>query len=267
MIMFTKRFPIYPIIPTVYENALSYLEELIKLNQKINELVQTLDDNNEELFNELQVFVLERLSEMRTENQTAFASLNGAIEQVQTLTEQEIKKLEANIVQMYQVIYKSRDDLEIKFKLLESEIWRYVKGLDYAANIYVTNPVTGRKDTLQNTLNQMYNKLNSGGLTAFEYDQLALTAEEYDSCHLEAFTYDTRARWTFFQRMYLSMFSPLNGKYQSMKEVILELAGLHKDDPITAAEYDALDLTASAYDGKLLSAFLYDFRAKLYLTS
>lgn len=52
--------------------------------------------------------------------------------------------------------------------------------------------------------------------------------------------------------------SPVTGNVVTVQAAINELASFHQNG-ITAGDYDALDLTAQAFDDKNLTAFLYDF--------
>lgn len=63
------------------------------------------------------------------------------------------------------------------------------------------------------------------------------------------------------------MISPFTGKYTLISDVINQLANFHKENPITAQEYDDLELTAQNYDEKLITAYNYDFTAKSILMS
>lgn len=59
----------------------------------------------------------------------------------------------------------------------------------------------------------------------------------------------------------LYMYSPFTGKYVSVETVIYELAAFHITGGIHAGDYDALNLTAQAYDNYGMSAYTYDSNA------
>ena len=52
--------------------------------------------------------------------------------------------------------------------------------------------------------------------------------------------------------------SPITGNMVTVQAAVNELASFHQNG-ITAGDYDALDLTAQAFDDKNLTAFQYDF--------
>lgn len=59
----------------------------------------------------------------------------------------------------------------------------------------------------------------------------------------------------------------LIGKYENIKNVINDLANLHKQNPITAREFDDIELTSEQFDNKELSAYNFDFNAKTLLSA
>ena len=62
---------------------------------------------------------------------------------------------------------------------------------------------------------------------------------------------------------YTMMLNPINGEYQDVRIVIDDIFNTFlTTDSLTAAEYDALDLSADTYDLKELTAYDYDFNGK-----
>ena len=62
----------------------------------------------------------------------------------------------------------------------------------------------------------------------------------------------------------INVIDPTTGLTSPIQTVINNIAGA-SGDPLTATEYDALELTATSYDGYELSAFDYDFNGKALL--
>lgn len=61
----------------------------------------------------------------------------------------------------------------------------------------------------------------------------------------------------------LNMENPVTGDWQTIPEVIDYIVEtFHRENALTAAEYDGYDLTANAYDSQLITAFAYDFDGK-----
>lgn len=58
----------------------------------------------------------------------------------------------------------------------------------------------------------------------------------------------------------LEMENPVTGEMETIPEVIDYIVEtFHRDNALTAGEYDGYDLTANAYDSQLITAFAYDF--------
>lgn len=61
----------------------------------------------------------------------------------------------------------------------------------------------------------------------------------------------------------MNMINPVTGQWQTIPEVIDYIVEtFHRENALTAAEYDGYELTANAYDSQLISAYAYDFDGK-----
>lgn len=61
----------------------------------------------------------------------------------------------------------------------------------------------------------------------------------------------------------MNMVNPVTGVWQTIPEVIDYIVEtFHRENALTAAEYDGYELTANAYDSQLISAYAYDFDGK-----
>ena len=116
-------------------------------------------------------------------------------------------------------------------------------------------------------LNDIYGKLRYFGITAEQYDSLQLTADDYNALMISASDYDLYAKMILYKSPWFYMYSPFTGKYEFYQDVIYQMADLLKPNPITAAEYDALNITATKYDKKQITAAKYDDNAKTILNT
>lgn len=65
---------------------------------------------------------------------------------------------------------------------------------------------------------------------------------------------------------YTMMINPITGEFEDVRDVVDDIVYyFHTGDSLTASEYDTLDLTATYYDGKQISAYDYDFNGKTLL--
>lgn len=63
------------------------------------------------------------------------------------------------------------------------------------------------------------------------------------------------------------VYNPATGERQDLQTVINSLFDSGREDALTADEYDALELTATYYDGQNISAYDYDTAGKTLLAS
>ena len=133
--------------------------------------------------------------------------------------------------------------------------------------VLVVSPYTGQLVTIQQAINELWNNLRVYALTADEYDSQQWTAEEYDNFKLTAFEYDYFAKEYIYEDPRFYMFSPWTGKRVFYQDVIMKLVELHRTNAITAQAYDNLNLTATSYGGKAITAYNYDWNGKTLLTA
>lgn len=220
------------------------------INNKNKDIYKYIDDND----NELKVLITKNLTNAKLYTDSEIAKLNSQL-----------------IIYIDNKIQNIKDYIDNQDTILrlyiDEQIEKIQKEIDEIATkgIKVYNPVTGKYDYLQSTVDDLYSYLRYYGLTALEYDSLGLTAEEYDNKNLTARTYDLYARYYLGYDPRFYMISPFTGEYTLITDVIIQLANLHKQNPITATEYDSLSLTAQNYDDKDITAYNYDFTGKSIL--
>ena len=78
---------------------------------------------------------------------------------------------------------------------------------------------------------------------------------------LTAREYDFKARIRLMRRLYVSMYNPFTGLWDTIANVVSKLTDLHRAC-YTALEYDNLNYTADEYDNFVLTAYDYDFNSK-----
>lgn len=90
-----------------------------------------------------------------------------------------------------------------------------------------------------------------------------ITAQYFKDSNISAMTY-----WMYGSTelgVHNMMFSPVSGRYTTVKMAVYELADFLKVgefSKLTASEFDALNLTAKNYDDKNVKAQSYDWHGK-----
>ena len=256
-------------------------EEAMRRLQAVENEIYTFEQQITDAFNRLEQQITAdvelALTEIRTEvsdairqmQQEVIRQLADFVEQFQRLK----SEVQAEINRLLALVNRAIADLQNQLEANNEFIFEYVENRleefkelipDYE-NIYVYNPYRGEVTHLQQAINDLYSVASIWGLTAAQYDSLGLTADEYDNLGLSAIEYDTLGYKLLFKDPDLYMFNPFTGNIDSLKSVIMSLVGLHRDDALTAEEYDLLELDADSYDAYEITAYDYDFSAKTIL--
>lgn len=235
--------------------------ELLRRVTALENNINTFESEIERRFNALAIQLSE---DIYRQLQMALAEINSQLGAVY----QRISNLESALI-------RQRLDLEGRIKATEDyctlytddKIQELINSLPEVLTVEVFNPVRGEVTTIQEAINDLYDLGRSEAITALEYDTLGLTATEYDNLELTAIQYDQYARYYldlngFIINPFHYMTSPFTGELVRLEVVINELASLHKDDTLTADEYDTLSLDADYYDALDISAYDYDWHSK-----
>lgn len=254
-----------------YEELVEYMNqhkieyaELVTRVEKLENEIDTFESEIDLRFTNLQTQLYtdvdNKITSVIAEVRTAIAGIDLALENIRNEFRQ-FKAETTNLVLKYYYLGKDYTDFKIQ---------ELINSLPELTTVYVFNPIKGHITTLQVAINDLYDLGRPYGITAKEYDELLLTASEYDALEITALEYDLYATKILeeaglIKNKWHYMYDPFTGDYVPLQIVINELADLHKENPITAAEYDALEITADDYDGRKITAQDYDFRAKTIL--
>ena len=129
----------------------------------------------------------------------------------------------------------------------------------------VFNPIKVANDSINGAINDIYNiAINRLGFTAIAWHKTThITAQYFKDSEISAMTY-----WMYGTTelgAHNMMFSPVSGRYTTVKMAVYELADFLKVgefSKLTASEFDALNLTAKNYDDKNVKAQSYDWHGK-----
>lgn len=118
-------------------------------------------------------------------------------------------------------------------------------------------PVDGMTEPLQKTLYHIYNSPNFG-IKVAEFDAMNLVVSEFDDMRWTVRDFDRTAFLYYYVRNKTWMISPITGVYEDVREVVNELAELHKDG-VTVQEFDAKKITVGAFDAMELTVKEFDW--------
>ena len=179
-------------ISTNYQDNLTYVEYLLGVLKKMNEVITQVNSNTS---------FIENYDGRITELETEITALRKEIEDFETKVETDFAELQTELIntintRLIQIrselidllaIYRaeSKAYTDTKIAQVEAEIEQILIG-----QITLRDPTTGLISPLQTVIDNLYDTTREEALTATEYDALDLTATVYDGHDLTAFNYD-----------------------------------------------------------------------------
>ena len=245
---YTKLLADYEDIKEDYDEILSYYEN-------IESIIETTIDNkfavlSENLEKEIKEFIdkveseLDSMEDELVNLRTAIELLYDNIKEYSDAKDEEVKALMRLEMFNYAVkLQRQIDALEEKLK-------------EYPENIYVYNEGSGRYDTLQNTLNMIYDWIKTEhGLTVAEYRALGLTVEKYRSYNMSVKEYAILAK-LIINHYYKLYTNTVTGKKNTIENLQSWAITLYYNT-MKVEEYRELNLTVAEYRALNLSTLDY----------
>lgn len=239
-------------------------EELVRRVESIENEINTFEARITELFAELDRALHEDFEELKAETRQ---ELDETIEEFKVMYEQLRRQIEIDIANMKYEINQLALELRLAIANFRDEMIEYVderfdlfiQTLPDYEKLIVRNPVTGTQTTVQQALDDLYGAFNVFGLTAKQFDSLGLTAQQFDAYELTAGEFDSMGyKLLGYPDPTYYMLDPFTGELTLVKDVVMKLFALHAAT-VTAAFFDALELTCDEFDTKELTAFEFDF--------
>lgn len=255
-------------IESEVENLLSWMnthkEEYKEINRRVSNLERKIDAFEREIERRFQDLKTELSEEIYTQIQTALSEINRLLGDMSSQIASLRSDLSRAILDLDSLMMANDEYIK---EYIEARLQIFIDSIPDLTTVHVFNPVRGEDTDIQTAINDLYEIGRSEALTAAEYDAIGLTASEYDALDLTALEYDMYGLYLIERAGYIKnpfhyMSSPFTGEYVPLEVVISELAALHRDDALTASEYDALAIDADYYDALDLSAYDYDWHGK-----
>lgn len=179
-------------ISTNYLDNLTYVEYLLGVLKKMNELIAQTNSNTQFIenydgrINELEREMLAIRQEMTDfENQVNnnFATLQT---QLTNTINQQLIAIRTELIEMLNLVsQQSKAYTDLQIAQVREEINQILLG-----QIQIHDPTTGLISDLQTVIDNIYDSTREEALTATEYDALELSATSYDGYEITAFNYD-----------------------------------------------------------------------------
>lgn len=270
-------------VPTVYSNKQSFYEVLCYLGFKINECINFLNNYTDDYKNytdseiaKLKEYVTELNSDMKNYVDGKIYDVNVSISMLQHNIDKIKSDVDKEILMLKNEISNKISDLTELVYNLDKKVYKYIgeeiaklyKFIEtyYVDNIKVYNPVNGKVQPISQVFASMYDALRYFGITCEQFEEVGLTCNEFDSKNLTASEFDLYSNCIFFKSQMFYMFNPFTGKHEFYQDVIYMLASLHMENPVTVQYFDGLELTATEYGSKDITAYEFDNNGKTILS-
>lgn len=241
----------YKVLPLVYDEALSYWEQIVLFTGKVNELVeyynqiqnkwetgdsatlQSAKQYADEItaglqteFNQLENKITKQISNLELEQnifveeqkqyfETSFTHLKNQINADLTILNESLSEL---WLAMNYLFYQQDEYFKKTGDVLKKYIDDSIPLLN-GNRIQIYNPVTNTITSLIQALDDILNYIDTiGSITMREYDSLVLTMEEYDNMQITMRDYQLRAYFIFFKRLeFGEYFESVDNRFDSIE--------------------------------------------------
>lgn len=258
------------VIPLQDWNSLSVWEALCKVITKLNEVIENVNTNTEEiqkvidtltgdidgLTANLKKYIDDQDTALKAEltgGYTAYSDdrYNQSVLDNQALENKLVQIINGQVDALNKAILQGDAASRLYIDTEIIKIQEEIEGLQQKLPL-ITNPMTGKLDTINNVLRDIVDTFSYHAFTAGQWDTYGLTAEEADGFGMTAIDYQIWAKcitgWYEHQlEKYFKMADPWTGKFVPLQDVISRLAVYHMLG-YTAQQLDGLDLTAQDYD-------------------
>ena len=190
-----KRTMFFPVLPLVYDDALSYIEQLGRITKKINEVIDSMSSLETDILSEAKNYtdlqidtrlkdvdaVITEVEQMMVQLESDYTSfirnVNESLEEMST----EIDGFNDNLVASVNAVNERTDAVvQANNEMLLREMQRYL------ANILVVNYITGEEMSVQDMFDFLCLYHVTGAIT---YNGLALKENTYSQLVAYDMTY------------------------------------------------------------------------------
>lgn len=282
---FVGCFRFTPILPITYTDSISPYDQMCRMAQKINEVIQALNDVDADFqnyvdsqINELRKYV----DEQNAEQSTYFTNMinnvdskyqnwiNTTYNNFVNETTDKFTAVYAHISEVTQEIYEYVNNADDFIKgLMYNEINKLKRYIDSSimGKILIYDPTRGYKNPLNIVIEHVYDTLRCWGYTARGFDDYGITCTEFDNKGLSALKLDVYGKdyFSYYYPHYLFDFE--NGTYDNIQNVMYRFVQSTRPNSITATSFDGKGKNAAILDALEFTAVSFDTSANTILSS
>ena len=234
-----RRRYIQKVLPTSYDDSLTYLEELGQLQYKINECIDVIDSVSDEWDKMKQDF--QNLSTQVAELQS---TVDGLEEELKEYVDAHMDETKDELIEM---ISTFETEINGKMQTLTDNVNAEIDTFESSVN----NQLVDIRNTVQAMSSSLTHYIdNKVEILEIKHDaDIAALNERIDTLVLE----------------YPDILNPTNGLYEDINKVIEDVYSLARTEAITCTEFDNLVITCNSYDDMEITANNFDVKGKTIL--
>lgn len=288
------RFYCQKVLPLVYDDSLSYYEALCKFAETLNETIKHVESivASDHAYTDAQIAIV-KADFNKTLNEIVL-SINNSLIALQTKVDKQLADnlilinnlkdyVDSSVIEQNNWVSKQISDLSLyidkQLVLLKSyidqqdktviayvdtEIQKVIDMIPEITSVMVKNPITGKLETIQQTLDYLTNIFLYFAFTCLEFDLTNLTCSQFDNSEITAFNFDVYGKKYLYKDTQFYMHSPITGSYVFYQDIINWLIAQHQTNVYTCLEFDGLTVTALQFDNSPVTTFEFDFNSKNY---
>ena len=231
-----------PILPTVFSESLSYLEQLSAFSKKLNELIESYNKFSGEYEN----YVQEQLQPYQSQIDELTNRFNSIVNEINDNIDTFKNETNAKIDTQNEVISNFKDDTNSKIDSYKAEIF----------------------DALDETQKEIYTHVEAEilrlktDITTQVSIQLSFLRRLIDKHDKNVLSIVDAKLIEFLGKIPTGtqlVINPTSGTIDTLQATLYNMYDYYRVDGLTAQQYDALGLTAEEYDAQGLTAYDYDF--------
>lgn len=194
--------------------------------------------------------------DIRTKHAEDIAQLQGALqaqyEQLTAYTDRQIDVLQAWTSEQL-------DQIRLEVDEINEDGFR------------IDNPITGERDHVGNTVNDVFNALRVHAITCDEFDAwftyYGNDCDSFRNLFISAIDFDTRARLLMYAQYDEQVNSPATGMMISHAQALEEIMSFSSEQALDCTDRDGLDLTCAEIFAKNWEAFQWDTESVGYFNT
>lgn len=238
-----------PILPTVFSESLSYLEQLSAFSKKLNELIESYNKFSGDYEN----YVQEQLKPYQSQIDELTNRFNSIVNEINENIDAFKVETNAKIDAQNEAITAFKNDTNAKIDSYKTEIF----------------------DKLDETQKEIYAHVEAEilrlktDITTQVSIQLSFLRRLIDQHDKNVLSIVDAKLIEFLGKIPTGtqlVINPTSGTIDTLQETLYDMYDYYRVDGLTAQQYDALELTAEAYDAQGLTAYEYDFYSLRTLT-